>query len=531
MDNQNSTAPQRENQPDIIEMTHEIKLKNETIMDFCLNNKEENFHQLEKSLKSQLYELACLYLQLCLLVLYQHFDDAKFIKSEKYYKGTLIPRSIKTVFGEVRYWRAYFKKKDKGGFYPFDAVIGLTYDGFSPLVISLATRLATRMSFGASVLVFTYFHDWSPSSEGIQALVIGMGRNAAPYMEQRPAPENDGEVLIIEVDGKATPTATENELKKRRRKRKKNKSCCKRHRNKDRHRHCHKKGKNKHKKRADKKKNGRSITLVAIYTLKRGEDGLLHGPINKQVWGSYSPRKVMLAWARRQATRRGFPPDTEKHIHIVVDGETCLHKGLSKLFPNATFALDIRHLEEKIWDIGKVFHESGSQELTLWVQDKIEWIYTGKVSELIKELKDLKLTLASGSADNKNKLEKLRALINYMDNRPEMMNYKELIDENLVIASGIIEGAVRHVIGERMDCGGMRWIPERAENLLKLRCIELNGDWDDFFDWGYNEWIKKMKEGEKIMIRNETPEPLENIDAINDCFFDTVESDEIAEAA
>ena len=31
----------------------------------------------------------------------------------------------------------------------------------------------------------------------------------------------------------------------------------------------------------------------------------------------------------------------------------------------------------------------------------------------------------------------------------------------------------------------MRWIPERAEALLHLRCIELNGDWENFITWTY----------------------------------------------
>jgi hypothetical protein len=75
-----------------------------------------------------------------------------------------------------------------------------------------AAKLATRMSFATSVLIFKYIHEWSPSSEAIQGLVIGMGRDAPAYMEQQEAPKNDGEVLIIEVDGKATPTATAQQL-------------------------------------------------------------------------------------------------------------------------------------------------------------------------------------------------------------------------------------------------------------------------------------------------------------------------------
>ena len=60
-----------------------------------------------------------------------------------------------------------------------------------------------------------------------------------------------------------------------------------------------------------------------------------------------------------------------------------------------------------------------------------------------------------------------------------------------------------NVVGERIDCGGMRWIPEGAEALLKLRCIELNGDWEHFFNWEYQQWIKKMRDGEKLIIRIE----------------------------
>jgi len=56
----------------------------------------------------------------------------------------------------------------------------------------------------------------APSSEALQHLVIGLGKDSVAYMEQAQAPTDDGEILIIEVDGKATPTATEDELQKRR---------------------------------------------------------------------------------------------------------------------------------------------------------------------------------------------------------------------------------------------------------------------------------------------------------------------------
>ena len=61
--------------------------------------------------------------------------------------------------------------------------------------------------------------------------------------------------------------------------------------------------------------------------------------------------------------------------------------------------------------------------------------------------------------------------VGYLKPRLKMMRYREWISQDLVIASGQVEGAVRHVVGERMDCAGVRWIPQRAEALLHLRCI------------------------------------------------------------
>lgn len=150
---------------------------------------------------------------------------------------------------------------------------------------------------------------------------------------------------------------------------------------------------------------------------------------------------------------------------------------------------------------------------------------------MIIELKKIKLSLSSRAKRDKDKREKVSKLISYMEKRTVMMNYKQLLEEDMVIASGIVEGAARYVIGERMDCGGMRWIPERAEALLKLRCIELNGDWDHFFHWGYQQWIDKMSQGENIIIRTETPAPLDSVDSVSNYFSKNYELLEIQDAA
>jgi len=77
----------------------------------------------------------------------------------------------------------------------------------------------------------------------------------------------------------------------------------------------------------------------------------------------------------------------------------------------------------------------------------------------------------------------LARLIGYLRPRLAMMRYREWVAQDLVISSGQVEGAVRHLVGERFDCAGMRWRQDRAEALLHLRCIELNHDWEKFVTW------------------------------------------------
>ena len=86
-----------------------------------------------------------------------------------------------------------------------------------------------------------------------------------------------------------------------------------------------------------------------------------------------------------------------------------------------------------------------------------------------------------------------------------MMHYARWRQQDLVIASGVIEGAVRYVIGERMDCSGMRWIDGKAEAILHLRCIEVNGLWDDFYDWCYDRWCQRLNKKESVQIRTDKP--------------------------
>ena len=189
----------------------------------------------------------------------------------------------------------------------------------------------------------------------------------------------------------------------------------------------------------------------------------------------------------------------------MLDGAKGLKEKLEPLFPNAIITLDVCHVVEKLWELGHRFHKEGSEELKAWVEELKELVYQGRAAALVKRLQTLLKQVPIHGPGTKGRRQALKKLIGYLKPRLKMMQYRKWISQDLVIASGQVEGAVRHVVGERMDCAGMRWIPERAEALLHLRCIELNGDWESFITWTYQQYQDQLRDRQAVQIRTDEP--------------------------
>jgi hypothetical protein len=104
----------------------------------------------------------------------------------------------------------------------------------------------------------------------------------------------------------------------------------------------------------------------------------------------------------------------------------------------------------------------------------------GKLDEVIATLQTALDSTAVTGPGNKYKRTVLQNTINYFTKNRTRMRYQRLRQQGLVIGSGLIEGTVRHLVGIRLDGPGMRWGKARAEAVLHLRCVLLNGLWADF---------------------------------------------------
>jgi len=252
-------------------------------------------------------------------------------------------------FGVVRYFRTYFRATPSltsgtRGIYPTDMVLGLGPERLGMSVLSLSTNLCTRMGFEQAQACTRRALGFAPSTEVLEHAVLGLGALALPYFQSLGAPSGDGDVLVLQFDGKGIPTASEGELARRRGKRRRNPHPgSARHRGRRRRRRWRRRDRHPEPGK-EHAKNAKMATVMVAYTLRTAEPGVLEGPINKRVWASFAPKRFTLELAVKEARRRGFDPGSPTaRIQVVTDGDPDLERYIVELFPYAIRSIDIMH--------------------------------------------------------------------------------------------------------------------------------------------------------------------------------------------
>jgi hypothetical protein len=170
-------------------------------------------------------------------------------------------------------------------------------------------------------------------------------------------------------------------------------------------------------------------------------------------------------------------------VLFLADGAQVLWDLKKEFVPEAEECLDWFHAVEKLWEAGKAICRGTRRErkkLETWVAKMKKLLRAGKVHEILAELiATLEATAVTGPG-NKYRREVLDRVVNHFAENASRMRYRQLRSDDLPIGSGVIEGAVRHLVGVRLDGPGMRWGRDRAEAVLHLRCVLINGQWSAF---------------------------------------------------
>lgn len=431
------------------------------------------------------------------------------IGATEYRMSSPEPRSFTTWFGVVRYNRSYARPINGGvGHFPLDLDLGLFGDRISPTLLLTGARLATRMSFAEAREVLGWFVPDPPSTEVLEQAVLGLGHLTADWFEVAPVPDDDGDVLVALFDGKCVPTARTSELDKRRGPRAdKPPAASPRHRGRaDREARAPR----PRRKKGDKSKNGKQVTVVVMYTLRR-EGDLLLGPLNRRVYASFGPKKHAFEVARREAARRGFGPGTTRTVQLLTDGDPDLHRNVDQYFgdadyPNRVVTIDIVHVLEKLWDAGRARHKEGSEALATWVRTQEDRLYADDVAAVLAELRGWLDATPKTGPGNKGRRKRLADAIRYLDDRSTKMAYGTCRRRDLEVGTGQVEGAVKYVVAKRCDHGGMRWIRQRAQAVIQLRCIDVNGHWRVFAAWALRH-LRGVASARRQPVRLQTKTP------------------------
>lgn len=356
---------------------------------------------------------------------------------------------------------------------PVDRDLGLCA-GFTLGVVTGVTRLAAQMAFQMARQTYREIYEWAPSPRAVLRMVDGVGARARPFLDQAAMPTDDGEVLILQVDGRGAPMIGAVEHARRRRPHEARRESRRRWRRR-RRQGCARVRRTK----GQKSKNAKVAIVGVLYTLRSTPEGN-EGPIQKRIYATFANHRTLFAWLRREADKRG---DGTKRTILLGDGSEHIWRLQQEYFPQAEACLDWYHAMEYLWAAGECLHPEGSPALRTWVTQQARLLRRGSRDAVLAELRRVRGRIPRTGPGTKGKRTRLDKTIRYFVNNRERLIYRQLRRDDLDIGSGAVEGAVRNLVGMRLDGPGMRWSRQRSEMVLHLRCILLNGQWQEFVDY------------------------------------------------
>jgi hypothetical protein len=207
-------------------------------------------------------------------------------------------------------------------------------------------------------------------------------------------------------------------------------------------------------------------------------------PEDKRVWASVErDAAVVVREAFEEALRRD--PQQLRTWVILVDGQPqqlrYIKACMKEFGLKADLILDFIQVLEYLWKAAYCFEKEGSEAAETWVEQRILEILRGKASRVAAGIR--------GSATKRGlSLQARKAAdtcADYLLKYNDMLRYDQFLENGYPIATGVIEGACRHLIKDRLDITGARWTTKGAEAILKLRSLHSSGDWSAY--WAFHK--------------------------------------------
>ena len=200
--------------------------------------------------------------------------------------------------------------------------------------------------------------------------------------------------------------------------------------------------------------------------------------------------ETIFAWMAQEVINRAIT--APRPLILLMDGQESLWNAGLEHLPEKRFEvteiLDLLHAVSYLWRAAHLFHRSGSRQALKLVKKQMQRILAGEVKKVIRSLR----TMADRRGLSDTNREQFERICGYLRNNTERMAYDQYLALGYPIASGVIEGACRTVVNDRMERSGMRWVIDGAHAMLGLRSISLSGLWDDFINFHIDQESKRL---------------------------------------
>jgi hypothetical protein len=389
-------------------------------------------------------------------------------------------RPYRSVFGDFTIQRTCYGSREgqKITFVPLDNRLQLPAGDYSYLLQQWDQALGAESAFARVAGTLKDILGVKQPVDSLERNNRQMAQAVEPFREARPlpAPQDEGELFVLSDDGKGVVMRKGPGDPKP-----------KAHRNK-----------------GDKANKKRMAIVGAIYSVGRHvrtaeevtqalfRDPRQPGqkqderpePVGKHIWARLSrakdgalaePIDCVFGWQKAELDRRD--PTGAKEVVCLMDGQEALWEGKARhVGERGVEVLDLLHVTPRLWQAAHLFHKEGSDEARGFVRQRVLRVLKGQSKGVVMGL--LRLGTLRGLASTKRK--RLGVICRYLRANEARMRYDEYLRKGYPIASGVIEGACRHYVKDRMERSGMRWSKPGAQAMLDVRSEYLNGEWQAF---------------------------------------------------
>lgn len=394
-------------------------------------------------------------------------------------------REIKTLFGAVKIRRIGYSVPGADSLFPKDGLLNLPKISYSFCLQKLIVEEAVRGSFEEGIESVKRMTGITVPKRQAEKIVLSASDDFHRFYEQKDyiRDGNDHPLLILTMDGKGIAMRNES-LREETRKR----AEANRHELKSRL-------------SPGEKKNSKRMAAVAsvylvdrfvrtpqdvvreIFEKKNSTGKKRPKPSEKRVWATLEHSfETVVSEMFDEAESKDS--DRKKGWVALVDGDKKQMRYLScearKRGVVITIICDFIHVLEYLWEASNTFFTE-FEKREEWVKERLSRVLNGKSGVTAAGMRR--------SATNRGLNQSERKLVDisarYLTNLAPYMKYDEYLKKGYPIATGVIEGACRYLVNDRMGITGARWSLKGAESILKLRSLKVSGEFDNY--WKFYE--------------------------------------------